>query len=86
MFETHLSHIMRQNSERNTRSNSQMSITPPCVGVTKWKVISRGGLGAFGSFKLNQDAKFLHERFMDTAGCWFMGVCDGHGANGHHAS
>lgn len=86
MFETHLSHIMRQNSEKNTRSNSRLSVTPPAIGILKYKVVSRGGLGAFGSFKLNQDSKFVVERFMDTPGCWYLGVCDGHGANGHHAS
>ena len=36
--------------------------------------------------KTNQDSYFLIKHFANVKNMYFMGVCDGHGVNGHFAS
>ena len=36
--------------------------------------------------KTNQDSYFIVKNFGQVKNNWFLGVCDGHGINGHHAS
>lgn len=36
--------------------------------------------------KVNQDSYVTLKNFADIKNCWFFGVFDGHGVNGHFAS
>jgi serine/threonine protein phosphatase PrpC len=36
--------------------------------------------------KINQDSFFILKNFAQILDSWYLGVCDGHGTNGHHAS
>ena len=53
--------------------------------VSKWSWCNRKGFAVDKKEKANQDAWIGIENFM-MRGRYLMGVCDGHGVNGHYVS
>ena len=44
---------------------------------------TKAGCSGPGIVKTNQDAYFVKENFLKNNDCYFVGVCDGHGEQGH---
>ena len=47
---------------------------------------TKAGCSGPGIVKTNQDAYFVKENFLKNNECYFIGVCDGHGEQGHVVS
>jgi len=47
---------------------------------------SKIGFAGYGQKKVNQDIFFIHKNFVNDPNSIYMGVCDGHGVNGHEVS
>lgn len=54
--------------------------------IAKYAFKSRGGYIPNKPSKTNQDTYFIVKNFGQIKNNYFLGVCDGHGINGHHAS
>jgi hypothetical protein len=54
--------------------------------INKIYEISRIGYQGPGVKKQNQDNYFIYENFLNDSDSIFLGVCDGHGINGHDVS
>ena len=54
--------------------------------VSLYGVRTRTGYVPNKPHKVNQDSFFVIKNFGKIKNMWLMGVCDGHGSNGHHVS
>ena len=54
--------------------------------VSFYGVRTRTGYVPNKPHKVNQDSFFVIKNFGKIKNMWLMGVCDGHGVNGHKAS
>jgi serine/threonine protein phosphatase PrpC len=90
------------NSIINTESINQNLLFSPTTSITKENTISIkdniikkimkidsctiAGYSSPGIQKINQDNFFIIKEFLDEQEQFFLGVCDGHGTNGHLVS
>ena len=90
------------NSIINTESINQNLLFSPTTSITKENTISikdtvikkimkidsctLAGYSSPGIQKINQDNFFIIKEFLDEQEQFFLGVCDGHGTNGHLVS
>lgn len=58
--------------------------TPSSISAQSWVALSKKGYVPYNRKKMNQDAYFVAESFIE--GVSLYGVCDGHGEFGHHVS
>ena len=54
--------------------------------VSKIDSCTLAGYSSTGEQKINQDNLFIKKNFLDEENQFFIGVCDGHGENGHFIS
>ena len=54
--------------------------------VQAYAIRSRRGSNPTKPNKVNQDSYFICQNFARCKNAWFVGVCDGHGSNGHFVS
>lgn len=67
----------------NTNSNNTNKSNYP--KISKIQALSNPGY-ANGHKKINQDCYFIEKDYMNDKANYLIGVCDGHGAFGHHCS
>ena len=67
----------------NTNSNNTNKSKNP--KISKIQALSTPGY-ANGHKKINQDCYFIEKDYMNDQANYLIGVCDGHGAFGHHCS
>ena len=82
----------------NINKNIRFSSNPPKTkgkSITKIRILKKvskldsctlAGYSSSGVKKINQDNFFIKNNFLGEKNQFFIGVCDGHGDNGHHIS
>ena len=73
-------------SPPKTKENSIIIKNKISKNVSKIDSCTLAGYSITGEQKINQDNLFIKKNFLDEENQFFIGVCDGHGENGHFVS